>query len=1114
MNRSLASVLLLAALMGGGLATAAASSGGAAVAASATSIAAGPLAPSFLSQLLGEVAPGLATDAHALDSLLPAGQAPDPAATLGKAFAVRDALAPASTPQDALRAQAALSGVTLAPAASTPAGPLASEIIGSYARLGLVPTLDQIADLHVRVAQLPAADAAALADVLHAVNGALDAQAAQDYAKMMSASIVMLDAADAAKAILAPQTTASAACGTPFEDPLKLVYYGTPCDDVVLDDAARLLQVDPGGNDVYYDNAGGAFPLGLVSIGGAFSAGFTANRSLQEIPDNVTLGPFFPVKTNTSSPAFDSWLANATDPSLNNSLLQTLLNNVDTPAKELQFVQEWIAGFHPYANLDQNRLRKSVPVALAVDYAGTDTYSAGPADLQFQGSTSTGGIGILRDDGGDDSYSCYNQCQAFSTLGIGVLADLGGSDTYVAREAAQGSGQGGFLMDFAGDDTYTSTGGIGTQGSMAQLLIPSTLPSFLMDKNGNDAYSASGAFAQGAGAYLVDLSGDDSYTAAGDSQGEGIADSIGMLLDGNGNDVYSAGESAQGYSRSGVGILADLSGDDSYTSSFGIAQGASTSLLGILYDQSGDDHYTAVQGQGYTSFGAGVLADSSGNDVYTLTGSGQGSTTALEGSLAVLVDGDGDDTYVAGDNSQGSGASGAGLLLDGYGSDSYTAGANSQGSSTGSGLGALIDGTQDEARTTLVTDARPGSLSGGIEVSTPPSGPATVDHYTAGNYSQGSSGPQGGVGLLLDRQDQSSGSASPVSTFTAGHHSQGSASVGGLGILDNADGRDKYTAGAFSQGASDGGLGLLVDESGGDEYAPADPATSHGYGVSSVVGANPGVGVLLDDGGSDDHHGDLGDNECKAKGNLGLAVDTEGASLPANCPTAIVQGVNDTLTAAVNEVVGAVSAIIFGAPVTPPSGTIYFYDGMEDSTASAGLWTTDSSSNLPPESLVGCLVGSPVDLTTWRIRSASTDPQAGPGAHTGNQYWYVGLPANAPVEGYSSCSTATLTSAAISLSGATAPELRAWIAGSSETNFDYLKVFVKDTTAGTTTQVASYTGEAVDGGGSLLPAYGELVVDLSGHVGNTVQLVFQFTSDASAEPGMGYNVDDVLVKEA
>lgn len=175
--------------------------------------------------------------------------------------------------------------------------------------------------------------------------------------------------------------------------------------------------------------------------------------------------------------------------------------------------------------------------ALLWDLGGNDrTRAAGPRDTvgrdgrlsQAQGmgtgirASHGGGIGVLRDDAGDDSYvlEMFGQGAGYFT-GIGVLADGAGNDRYEGVRYVQGAGV---------------HGGIG----------------LLADRGGNDAYVASHGVGQGMGldmalGALEDGGGDDAYEAGSLAQGAGTANGIGVLLDGGGADGFSL--AADGWGR-------------------------------------------------------------------------------------------------------------------------------------------------------------------------------------------------------------------------------------------------------------------------------------------------------------------------------------------------------------------------------------------------------------------------------------------------------------------------------------------------------------------------------------------------------------------------------------
>ena len=203
---------------------------------------------------------------------------------------------------------------------------------------------------------------------------------------------------------------------------------------------------------------------------------------------------------------------------------------------------------------------------ILVDVAGDDVYH-GIRGIQGYGFTK--GCGLLLDLEGDDHYVARNDTVPFPSPqspdynaamaqgfgfgkradftdgkslagGVGVLADAQGDDTYDAGVFAQGAGYWygvGMLTDKEGNDTYSGVWYV--QGSGAHFAV-----GVLNDVEGNDEYSATKNMAQGAGhdftvGYLLEESGDDVYNAPNLSLGGGNASGFGFFWDREGDDVYN-----------------------------------------------------------------------------------------------------------------------------------------------------------------------------------------------------------------------------------------------------------------------------------------------------------------------------------------------------------------------------------------------------------------------------------------------------------------------------------------------------------------------------------------------------------------------------------------------
>ena len=240
-----------------------------------------------------------------------------------------------------------------------------------------------------------------------------------------------------------------------------------------------------------------------------------------------------------------------------------------------------------------------------VDFAGDDRYAAAGAG---QGAA-VAGAAVILDVAGDDVYEAGAFAQGAAAFGLGALIDLAGNDRYRLHAGGQGYGLAGgvgLLWDHSGDDSYTAGGwpdafARGGGISAAQ----------------GAAYGVRTGVGGGIG-ILRDDAGDDRYSAEMFAQGMGYYYGIGLLWDRGGNDQYHAMRYAQGSGvHQALGVLRDESGNDSYALTMGVGQGMGLDLaVGILYDGAGDDQYrgeTLVQGAA-TANGLGLVVDNGGAD--------------------------------------------------------------------------------------------------------------------------------------------------------------------------------------------------------------------------------------------------------------------------------------------------------------------------------------------------------------------------------------------------------------------------------------------------------------------------------------------------------------------
>jgi hypothetical protein len=228
------------------------------------------------------------------------------------------------------------------------------------------------------------------------------------------------------------------------------------------------------------------------------------------------------------------------------------------------------------------------------------------------------GIGLLLNLGSDDLYFSSHHGQGLGHFGgAGVLIDLDGDDRYSL---------GGSEPDFRDPSRATvSLGqgfGIGIRPEKGIHAVPGGI-GILIDQSGNDLYLAD-YFAQGASYYhglgiLSDMKGDDTYIAGRYAQGAGIHSSAGVLIDHAGNDFYySSFGVSQGVGHDyGVGFLHDRDGDDHYRGGT-VVQGAATNgSLGLFIDINGTNTYQHNNmGQGFSdkTDGLGIMIKAESED--------------------------------------------------------------------------------------------------------------------------------------------------------------------------------------------------------------------------------------------------------------------------------------------------------------------------------------------------------------------------------------------------------------------------------------------------------------------------------------------------------------------
>jgi len=304
-------------------------------------------------------------------------------------------------------------------------------------------------------------------------------------------------------------------------------------------------------------------------------------------------------------------------------------------------------------------------------------------------------------------------------------------------------------------------------------------------------------------------------------------------------------------------LLIDLGGNDTYAE-VGYSPALNASNIGgvsVVIDLAGDDRvrWRQTAGPGAGVFGINLWADLAGNDRYEGGNLGQGA--ALLGA-GLLWDMSGNDAYSGGAMVQGVGQYGIGALIDGGGHDVYQAQMASQGFGGPGGIGLLAE-----------LDGHDRYSCGGV---VPDRSPARRRRHVGAHYISMCQGfalgirdhASGGIGLLLDRDGDD--------RYQVDIFGQGSAYWFGVGMLVDRRGHDLYRCFEHCQGdAVHLSVGLLADWGGNDEYA--------GHEHAQGVGLDRATGILYDDAGDDIYRSDYESQGSGLKSfGAGVLIDAAG----------------------------------------------------------------------------------------------------------------------------------------------------------------------------------------------------------------------------------------------
>lgn len=384
----------------------------------------------------------------------------------------------------------------------------------------------------------------------------------------------------------------------------RSIILGTQGDDRYETDAWLL--IDPGGNDIYLNNAGGAREQGgvavLIDLAGHDS--YLSQTPFSQGAAHQGVGLLIDLSGEDSYHCATFCQGAA---------LGGIGGLFDFGGQDLMIASQFAQGAAAFGlgllyadgnqddeyNLDAQGqgLGRTAGIGLLRDTGGNDSYEI---NARFKSSYSqwTEGQPLYWSFAQGVGYGFYLRFE-------GDLAD--GESGLIIREMFPGGV--GLLIDDQGDDSYTASMYAQGAGYFYGLGV-------LIDRAGQDHYRA-GWYGQGAAAHfatgiLLDKAGNDSYRGLHQVQGNGRDFSTGVLLDLAGKDRYQAGDRAQGCgdSADGYGIFVDLSGDDHYQSDHRRTRGFATTTdpkrqptearpyldLGIFLDLGGQDSYQGPAG--------------------------------------------------------------------------------------------------------------------------------------------------------------------------------------------------------------------------------------------------------------------------------------------------------------------------------------------------------------------------------------------------------------------------------------------------------------------------------------------------------------------------------------
>lgn len=307
-----------------------------------------------------------------------------------------------------------------------------------------------------------------------------------------------------------------------------------------------------------------------------------------------------------------------------------------------------------------------------------------------------------------------------------------------------------------------------------------------------------------------------------------------LVVDLGGDDTYEAQVAANASAENPVSVLVDLGGADTYAyaerrSSLDTAETLVSDVGGRARNGTGVPSMSRIGRQGSGRLGVALLYDlGAQGDTYRSLRMSQGF-----GALGIggLFDDGGDDQYSVEAGGQGAGVLGYGALVDVAGSDRYTVWAFGEGFGYVRGVGLLHDAAGDDVYDSKVTPILyPSPQSMGSNSSfTQGAGFGRRADAVPDRLSM-----SGGIGVLRDRAGND--------RYTTGVFGQGTGYWGAIGMLLDGAGDDAYNARWYVQGgAAHYAYGALVDGGGRDDFN----MTSTRENMTAGAGHDFSLGILL-----------------------------------------------------------------------------------------------------------------------------------------------------------------------------------------------------------------------------------------------------------------------------